>query len=107
MITWPISAEQFYNEKLVTDVLKIGVRVGSLDWLSWNMEPRASVGRDAVEAAVKRLMGGGGEDGEMRNKASVIGEMAKKAVEGGGSSYKNAVALINELKDRRRMNGRH
>ncbi|KAE8672820.1 Abscisate beta-glucosyltransferase [Hibiscus syriacus] len=107
MITWPISAEQFYNEKLVTDVLKIGVRVGSLDWLSWNVEPRASVGRDAVEAAVKRLMGGGREGAEMRNKARVIGEMAKKAVEGGGSSYENAVALINELKDRRRMNGRH
>ncbi|KAK8562898.1 hypothetical protein V6N12_010962 [Hibiscus sabdariffa] len=44
MITWPISAEQFFNEKLVTDVLKIGVRVGNLDWLWWNMEPRVSVG---------------------------------------------------------------
>ncbi|KAK9007665.1 hypothetical protein V6N11_074585 [Hibiscus sabdariffa] len=51
MITWPISAEQFFNEKLVTDVLKIGVRVGSLHWLWWNMEPRVSVGRDMVEAA--------------------------------------------------------
>ncbi|KAK8626900.1 hypothetical protein V6N13_134530 [Hibiscus sabdariffa] len=103
MITWPISAEQFYNEKLVTDVLKIGVRMGSLDWLRWNMEPRVSVGRDMVEVAVKRLMGGGEEGGEMRNKARVIGEMAKKAVEGGGSSYKEAIALINELKDRRRI----
>ncbi|KAK8626893.1 hypothetical protein V6N13_134523 [Hibiscus sabdariffa] len=103
MITWPISAEQFFNEKLVTDVLKIGVRVGSLDWLWWNMEPWVSVGRDMVEEAVKRLMGGGEEGGEMRNKARVIGEMAKKAVEAGGSSYKEAIALINELKDRRRI----
>ncbi|XVE66804.1 hypothetical protein DITRI_Ditri08aG0108800 [Diplodiscus trichospermus] len=103
MITWPISAEQFYNEKLITDVLKIGVKVGSLDWRSWNMEPRAAVGRDKVEEAVKRLMGGGEEAVEMRNKATQIGEMAKRAVEG-GSSYKDAVALINELKDRRKTN---
>ncbi|XVF01289.1 hypothetical protein REPUB_Repub04eG0075000 [Reevesia pubescens] len=101
MITWPISAEQFYNEKLITDVLKIGVKVGSVDWLSWNMEPRAAVGRDKVEAAVKRLMGGGEEAADMRNKARQIGDMAKKAVEG-GSSYKDAVSLIKELKDRQK-----
>ncbi|XVF67542.1 hypothetical protein PTKIN_Ptkin10aG0129700 [Pterospermum kingtungense] len=103
MITWPMSAEQFYNEKLIADVLKIGVKVGSLDWLSWNMEPRATVGRNKVEAAVKRLMGGGEETMEMRNKARQIGEMAKRAVEG-GSSYKDAVALIKELKDRQKTN---
>ena len=28
MVTWPLSVEQFYNEKLVTRVLKIGVNVG-------------------------------------------------------------------------------
>ncbi|KAJ7967492.1 Glycosyltransferase [Quillaja saponaria] len=28
MVTWPVSSEQFYNEKLLTDVLKIGVSVG-------------------------------------------------------------------------------
>jgi len=28
MVTWPVSAEQFYNEKLVTGTLNIGVRVG-------------------------------------------------------------------------------
>lgn len=104
MITWPISAEQFYNEKLITDVLKIGVKVGSLDWLSWNMEPWGTVGRDKVEAAVKRLMGGGEEAVKMRNKARQIGEMAKRAVDEGGSSYKDAVALIKELKDRQKTN---
>ncbi|XP_022763420.1 abscisate beta-glucosyltransferase-like [Durio zibethinus] len=103
MITWPMSAEQFYNEKLITDVLKIGFKVGSLDWLSWNMEPRAAVGRDKVEEAVKRLMGGGEEAVEKRNKARQIGEMAKRAVEG-GSSYKDAIALIKELKDRQKTN---
>ena len=33
MVTWPIFAEQFYNEKLVTDVLKTGVGVGVKEWL--------------------------------------------------------------------------
>ncbi|WRX13231.1 hypothetical protein QQP08_005718 [Theobroma cacao] len=77
----------------------IGVKVGSVDWLSWNMEPRAAVGREKVEAAVKRLMGGGEEAVEMRTKARQIGEMANRAVEG-GSSYKDAVALLKEFKAR-------
>ncbi|GMI74567.1 UDP-glycosyltransferase 73B4 [Hibiscus trionum] len=102
MITWPKFADQFYNEKLVTDVLKVGVKVGSLDWLTWNMESQRTVGRDKVEAAVKRLMGGGEEGVEMRNKAKLVGEMAKKAVEEGGSSYKDVICLINELEDRRK-----
>lgn len=28
MITWPMFAEQFFNEKLIVQVLKIGVRIG-------------------------------------------------------------------------------
>ncbi|KAE8716765.1 short chain alcohol dehydrogenase [Hibiscus syriacus] len=101
MITWPMSADQFFNEKLVTDVLKTGVKVGSLDWLLWTMEPQASVGRDMVEAVVNRLMDGGEEAVEMINKARQIGVIAKKAVEEGGSSYENAIALIKDLEDRR------
>ena len=30
MVAWPLSAEQFFNEKLLTDVLKIGVGVGAV-----------------------------------------------------------------------------
>ena len=56
MITWPLSAEQFSNEKLITDVLKIGVQVGSREWLSWNSEWKELVGREKVESAVKKLM---------------------------------------------------
>ncbi|KAJ8572380.1 hypothetical protein K7X08_008891 [Anisodus acutangulus] len=32
MVTWPVFAEQFFNEKLVTEVLRIGVGVGSVKW---------------------------------------------------------------------------
>ncbi|KAG6793161.1 hypothetical protein POTOM_002352 [Populus tomentosa] len=101
MVTWPITAEQFTNEKLITDVLKIGVKVGSMHWMSPRTESRVSVGRDKVEAAVKRLMGSGEEAAEMRRRAEKLGVKAKIAVEEGGSSCKNADALIQELKSRR------
>ncbi|KAK9163851.1 hypothetical protein Syun_004753 [Stephania yunnanensis] len=56
MITWPLYAEQFYNEKFVNEVLRIGVRVGNEDWCSWTDEINTSVKRDKVERAVVGLM---------------------------------------------------
>jgi abscisate beta-glucosyltransferase len=100
-VTWPITAEQFTNEKLITDVLKIWVKVGSMHWMSPRTESWVSVGRDKVEAAVKKLMGSGKEAAEMRRRAEKLGVKAKIAVEEGGSSCKNADALIQELKSRR------
>lgn len=101
MVTWPLSAEQFYNEKLVTDVLRIGIKVGSEEWASWNMERKTVVGREKVEAAVKRLMGGG-EAAEMATRAKDLAEKAKRAVEEGGSSYNDVEDLIEEVKSRRK-----
>ncbi|KAK9184038.1 hypothetical protein WN943_024383 [Citrus x changshan-huyou] len=103
MVTWPITAEQFSNEKLISDVLKIGVKVGSVNWVSWSTEPSAAVGRDKVEVAVKRLMGTGEEAAEMRRRAGELGEKAKNAVEEGGSSFIDAEALLQELKSLSRI----
>ncbi|KAK9286767.1 hypothetical protein L1049_015171 [Liquidambar formosana] len=103
MITWPLGAEQFFNEKLITDVLRIGVKVGSVDWVSWNSKQEVSVGREKVKEVVERLMGGGDEAAEMRKRARELGEKAKRAVEEGGSSYADAEALIEELKSRRKI----
>ena len=94
MVTWPLSAEQFYNEKLVTRVLKVGVDVGVRQWIRVVGD---SIKRDAIENAVKRIMVGEETDG-MRSKAKVLGEMAKRAIEEGGSSYFDLNALIEELK---------
>ncbi|XP_048128891.1 abscisate beta-glucosyltransferase-like [Rhodamnia argentea] len=102
MVTFPRSAEQFFNEKFVTDVLRIGVQVGSMEWTSWNTEPGPPVGREKVEAAVRKLMDGGEEAAEMRRRAGDLGEKAKRAVEEGGSSYGDAEALIQELKSRKK-----
>ncbi|XP_004505252.1 scopoletin glucosyltransferase [Cicer arietinum] len=93
MITWPVAAEQFYNEKLVTEVLKIGVPVGVKKWVGLFGD---SIQCDLVEKAVKRVMEGE-EAEEMRNKAKLFAEMAKKAGEEGGSSYLKLNALIEEL----------
>ncbi|CAL0331309.1 unnamed protein product [Lupinus luteus] len=88
MVTWPLFAEQFYNEKLVTDVLKIGVPIG--------VKSEGDVRRDAIENAVIRIMMG--EEGEeLRNKAKMLAQKAKEAVEVGGSSYMDLNSLIHEL----------
>ncbi|RVW49760.1 Abscisate beta-glucosyltransferase [Vitis vinifera] len=97
MITWPLTAEQFLNEKLVTDVLRVGVRVGSMDWRSWKMSQRRWwKGEDADgggEVDGRRRRGGGDEKPRERG-----GGKAKRAVEEGGSSYTDAIAVIEELK---------
>ncbi|KAM2279093.1 hypothetical protein ACFX1S_039974 [Malus domestica] len=81
MITWPASAEQFYNEKLVTEVLKTGVAVGAKQWGTGtflDVKKEASVKREAIEKAVNQ-------------------EMAMRAVEEGGSSFSDLTSLIQEL----------
>ncbi|CAB4290546.1 unnamed protein product [Prunus armeniaca] len=89
MITWPVSAEQFYNEKLVTEILRIGVAV--------DVKKEASVKRDAIEKAVAQVMVGDKAE-EMRSRARALGEMARRAVEEGGSSFSDLTALIEELR---------
>ncbi|OWM79212.1 hypothetical protein CDL15_Pgr003384 [Punica granatum] len=98
MITYPISAEQFFNEKLITDVLGIGVKSGSIEWSKWDTELREPVRREKVEAAVRALMASSAEAAEMRRRANELGKKARSAVEKGGSSYADVEALIDELR---------
>ncbi|GKV22617.1 hypothetical protein SLEP1_g32473 [Rubroshorea leprosula] len=93
MVTWPIAAEQFYNEKLVTDFLKIGVAVGVKHWVSVVGD---FVNRDEVGKAVKAIMVGEKAE-ELRSRAKAFGDTAKRAVEKDGSSYSDLNALIQEL----------
>lgn len=97
MVTWPVSAEQFFNEKLVTDVLKIGVAVGVQQWVTVYGDKITS---GAVEKAVTRIMTGE-EAKEMRSRVEALAGMAKRAIEEDGSSYSNLNALIEELRGRR------
>ncbi|PSS31447.1 Soyasapogenol B glucuronide galactosyltransferase [Actinidia chinensis var. chinensis] len=100
LITWPLFAEQFYNEKLITRVLKIGVEVGSGVW-NPGFEIRSPVvGKDDIVKAVSCLMGGSEEVQEIRLRAKELSLMVKRSVEEGGSSYSDLNALIEEIKAR-------
>ncbi|KAL7254696.1 hypothetical protein ACSBR1_008944 [Camellia fascicularis] len=97
-----LAAEQFFIESLVTDVLKTGIRVNNEEWVSLHWEPKVTVTRENVEKAVKWLIGGDGGDQvvEMRRRAREMAEKAKKAMDYGGSSDADVIALIDELKAR-------
>ncbi|XP_050363476.1 UDP-glucose flavonoid 3-O-glucosyltransferase 7-like [Argentina anserina] len=100
MITWPVTGEQFYNEKLVTELLGIGVAVGAEKWATFEEESarsEANVKREAIEKAVTEIMVGDKAE-DMRSRAKALGEMASRAVEEGGSSFSDLTALIEELK---------
>ncbi|KAJ9159524.1 hypothetical protein P3X46_025030 [Hevea brasiliensis] len=96
MVTWPVSAEQFYNEKLVTLVLRIGVAVGAQQWA---IDVGDSVKKEAIKKAVTYLMASE-EAEEMRCRVKKLGEMGRKAVEEGGSSHSDFNALIEELRSK-------
>ncbi|KAI8532771.1 hypothetical protein RHMOL_Rhmol11G0240100 [Rhododendron molle] len=94
MVTWPVFAEQFYNEKLVTEILRIGISIGALKWNFFTVSD--VVMSEQIGKAVQRVMVG--EDAEvMMNRAKEFKKMAKKAVEEGGSSHTNLNDLIHEL----------
>ncbi|CAA3014131.1 scopoletin glucosyltransferase-like [Olea europaea subsp. europaea] len=94
MVTWPVFAEQFYNEKLVTDVLRIGVSVGNKQYKRKESE---GIEREAIDMAIRRIMEGE-EGSEMRSRAQEYKEKARKAVEEDGSSYTDLSALLEELR---------
>ncbi|CAI0557365.1 unnamed protein product [Linum tenue] len=82
MVTWPVAAEQFYNEKLVTAVLGIGLPVEAEKWVRGTGDDEVIMA-EGIEIAVRRLM-----------------EMARMAIEEGGSSHSSLSDLIDELKQR-------
>ncbi|KAL5790585.1 hypothetical protein ACOSQ2_005473 [Xanthoceras sorbifolium] len=97
MITWPLYAEQFYNEKLVTDVLKIGVSIGTQECSRSIDAKKFILKKDDIERSVNQLMVGE-EAEEMRGKAKALKEIAGRAVKEGGSSYSDLNALLEELR---------
>lgn len=99
MVTWPLSAEQFFNEKLPTQILKIGIPVGARAW-SYRPDSTVSISRENIQTAVTKLMVGQ-EAEEMRTRAAALGKLAKEAVEKGGSSNNSLISLIEELRKRK------
>ncbi|KAK1429450.1 hypothetical protein QVD17_11659 [Tagetes erecta] len=99
MITWPQFAEQFFNERLVVQVLGVGVGVGATRVM--HLEDEAApmqVTREDVCRAVKVVMDEGKEGEERRKKAKCLKQMAEKAIEEGGSSYNNLDRFIEDIR---------
>jgi UDP:flavonoid glycosyltransferase YjiC (YdhE family) len=107
MATWPLFAEQFLNERLIVDVLGLGVSVGvtkpteniltASKTDGSKAEVEAEVGMEQVMKALERLMDQGAEGEERRRKAQELKAKAKGAVEEGGSSYFNLENLIHSF----------
>ncbi|XP_073015581.1 UDP-glycosyltransferase 73C11-like [Primulina eburnea] len=99
MVTYPLFGEQFLNEKLVVQVLKIGVGVGArvAIHLGEQEKPEAKVTRDRIQAAVEMVMDQGEEGCERRRMAQELGKMAKRSVKDGGSSCLNIKLLIEDI----------
>ncbi|KAF7024558.1 hypothetical protein CFC21_036893 [Triticum aestivum] len=100
MVTWPRYADQFYNEKLVVEVLGVGVGVGAEDYASC-LETHRVIAGEAIAESIRRVMGEEGDGMAMRKKAKELGLMARGAVEKGGSSYDDVEQLMEELIARR------
>ncbi|KAJ8627150.1 hypothetical protein MRB53_020457 [Persea americana] len=105
MLTWPVYSYEFYDEKLITRVLKIGVEVGSR---VSNFESRPVIGKEEIQRAAAQLMDDGDESNEMRKRAKELWEVAKRSVEKGGHlNYLDLDRLIEDLKDVREKTQRH
>ncbi|KAI7754885.1 hypothetical protein M8C21_026469 [Ambrosia artemisiifolia] len=97
LITWPLYAEHFYNEKLV-ELLGIGVGVGAD---VWNLRFEISgpiIGKQRIIEAIEVLTSDSLVAKRIRQNSKELAIKAKKVVEEGGSSYNSLTALIEELK---------
>ncbi|KAK7337144.1 hypothetical protein VNO77_17704 [Canavalia gladiata] len=99
MITWPLFAEQFLNEKFIVQVLKIGVRIGVEVPVRWGDEEKVGimVKRSRIIEAIEMCMIGGEEGEKRRNRATDLGKMARSAVVEEGSSHSNISCLIQDI----------
>lgn len=99
MVTWPIFSEQFFNEKLIVQVLGIGVGVGAKVVVHLCEEEKFGVlvKREDVKKAVEEVMDEGREGEERRKRARELQGKAKAAMERGGSSYTNLTLLVEDI----------
>ncbi|KAL9429457.1 hypothetical protein AB3S75_031297 [Citrus x aurantiifolia] len=96
LVTCPLFAEQFYNEKLAVQVLGIGVSVGIEAAVTWGLEDKSGlvIKREKVKEAIEKLMDRGKQGEKRRKRARQLGEIANRAIGVGGSSHRNIEMLI-------------
>ncbi|KAG1368021.1 putative Scopoletin glucosyltransferase [Cocos nucifera] len=91
MITWLMHTEQFYNEKLMVEELKVGV--GLKEFALVDKDRRVMAGEE-IGRAIGKMMDGRDEAEGVKRRAREQAEMVSMALEEGGSSMKK---LIQEL----------
>ncbi|KAD1878828.1 hypothetical protein E3N88_42174 [Mikania micrantha] len=97
LMTWPLYAEHFYNEKLV-ELLGIGVRVGADVW-NYSYEITSPIiPKQGIIEAIEVLMGESVVAENIRQNSKELALKTKSVVEDGGSSFNDLTALIEELK---------
>ncbi|KAK4345620.1 hypothetical protein RND71_035796 [Anisodus tanguticus] len=99
MITWPMFAEQFCNERLIVNVLKTGVRTGIEIQVMFGEEEKsgAQVSKDDIKLVIEEVMGEEDEAEMRRKRAKELGEMARRSMEEGASSHFNLTQLIQDV----------
>ncbi|KAH0650701.1 solanidine UDP-glucose glucosyltransferase 1 [Solanum tuberosum] len=100
MITWPLYADQFYNEKVV-EVRGLGIKIG-IDVWNEGIEITGPVIESAkIREAIERLMISNGSEEIMniRDRVMAMSKMAQNATNEGGSSWNNLTALIQHIKN--------
>ncbi|KAM0045561.1 putative trans-zeatin O-beta-D-glucosyltransferase [Helianthus debilis subsp. tardiflorus] len=101
MVTWPQFQEQFYNEKLVVQVLRTGISVGAqkTSGLLVNEDkPGELVKSETFLKAIEIVMEEGKEGEERRKRAKELSKIANTSIEVGGSSHRNMTRLIEDIK---------
>ncbi|KAI3822551.1 hypothetical protein L1987_10142 [Smallanthus sonchifolius] len=101
MVTWPQFQEQFYNEKLLVQVLRIGVSVGAQKFVHLGEEEKSGVvvKSEAFRKAIEMVMEDAKESEDRRKRAKELGKMANEAIEEGGSSHLNITRLIQDIRN--------
>ncbi|KAL4293203.1 hypothetical protein AHAS_Ahas18G0104600 [Arachis hypogaea] len=102
MLTWPLFADQFLNEKLVVKVLKVGVMVGVKSPTTWGKEEEVGelAKKEDIKIVIEELMDeNNGECEEKREMIRKLAEIAKRSVEEGGSSHSNLTICLNPHQD--------
>ncbi|KAL4311272.1 hypothetical protein GQ457_01G007920 [Hibiscus cannabinus] len=98
LLTFPLWADQFTNEKLVVQVLKIGLSVGADTPTDWGVETSGfGLRKEHVKNAIEQLLDEGNEGIERRKRAREFGDKANRAVQEGGSSYLSMTLLIEDI----------
>ncbi|XP_047314085.1 UDP-glycosyltransferase 73C4-like [Impatiens glandulifera] len=96
MITWPNGGEQFFNEKLVSQILGIGVSVGPKSLLSVfpSEQTEVQIKSETILEAIEKVMSGDHQGLQRRKLVRELAEAAKKSSEKGGSSHRNIALFL-------------